>query len=333
MLIQPLLLVVRELIAKLRAFSRASAGRDSLAKAEPPGSSSDVITLDACKAELNKFTRLQFVPPGHFYSPIVAPDSQSRYSRLSIDQVAEAGIDFQLEKQKELLLSPEFKEIYDQLPFPEEKTDRYRFFYHNPAFSYSDAISLFFMLRHFKPSSVIEVGSGYSSALMLDTFDHFFPHPPAVTFIEPFPQLLRSLFVQRDKDSCRVIATDLQKVPLETFKTLDRNDILFIDSTHVAKSGSDVNYVISQVLPCLRPGTLIHFHDIFSDFEYPDSWIEEGRNWNEVHMLRSFLQFNTTFEILFFDELLVTAFPETIAEKYPLMCRNKGGSLWLRKTK
>lgn len=322
---------MQELVARLLRPFRALAGRASLASTGSSSALGGVPALEACQAELAKYSRLQFVPPGHFYSPIVVPDPESSYSGLTLGQVKVAGIDFRLEAQKELLLSPQFKDIYDQLPFSNEKKDGFRYFYLNPAFSYSDAISLFFMLRHFRPSSVIEVGSGYSSALMLDTFERFFPKPPVITFIEPYPQLLRSLFVKGDQASCRVIEKDLQEVPLTTFASLDRDDILFIDSTHVAKSGSDVNYLLAQILPALRPGVLIHIHDIFSSFEYPSAWVAEGRNWNEVHMLRSFLQYNHAFEVVFFDELLGTVFPEIIAENYPLMALNKGGSIWIRK--
>lgn len=325
---------MREIVARfLRTFPSRVAASPSSDALSSPSSSSGVPELEACHAELAKYTKLQFVPPGHFYSPIVLPEAHSSYSGLSLEQVQAAGIDFRLESQKQLLLSPEFRAIYDELPFPDQKTEGFRYFYLNPAFSYSDAISLFFMLRHFKPSSVIEVGSGYSSALMLDTFDRFFDKPPSVTFIEPYPQLLRSLFVDTDHVACRVLESDLQAVPLETFSSLERDDILFIDSTHVAKSGSDVNYVIAQILPSLRAGVLIHIHDIFSAFEYPAAWIEEGRNWNEVHLLRSFLQFNNAFEIVFFDELLGTVLPEIVAQNYPLMARNKGGSIWLRKVR
>lgn len=326
---------MRNLLAKiLRSFRhRNSSGAGDESPICSMALSSDATAFEACREELAKYTSLQFVPPGHFYSPIVLPEPDSQYSSLTLDQVSFAGIDFRIDSQKELLLSPRFKEIYEMLPFPEEKTDGFRFYYSNPAFSYSDAISLFFVLMHFKPATVIEVGSGYSSALMLDTFDRFFPKPPAVTFIEPYPQLLFSLFMERDASCFRVVDCDLQKLPLEQFKSLSVDDILFIDSTHVVKSGSDVNYIFSLILPALRPGVLIHFHDIFSSFEYPMSWIEEGRNWNEVYMLRNFLQYNTSFEIVFFDELLGTIFPEIIAENYPLMSRNKGGSIWLRKTK
>jgi hypothetical protein len=323
--------MVRDQFSGLIRSFRARIGADPAVGQQGSSPAALKLELEACQAELKEYQSLQFVPPGHFYSPIVEPEPDSTYSFLNLEQVEQAGINLRVEGQKDLLFSPEFRRIYDELPFPELKSTGFRFYYENPAYSYSDAITLFFMLRHCNPASIIEVGSGFSSALMLDTVDRFFSVPPSLTFIEPYPQLLRSLFLANDHATCRVIDSDLQRVPLETFGSLGRNDILFIDSTHVAKSGSDVNYVFSQIIPSLSAGVLIHFHDMFSGFEYPEGWISEGRNWNELYVMRSFLQYNSSFEVVLFDELLGTLFPDLISEHYPLMARNKGGSIWLRK--
>ena len=116
------------------------------------------------------------------------------------------------------------------------------------------------------------------------------------------------------------------------FATLEENDILFIDSTHVAKIGSDVNYLFFEVLPRLRAGVYVHVHDIFHPFEYPRAWIYEGRAWTEAYMLRAFLTFNTAFEIVLFNTFLERFHRERFAHKMPLCLRNEGGSIWLRRT-
>ena len=291
----------------------------------------DSAELHSLKEELDLYKRFQMVVPGHFYSPIVDLNSQGKVDRMSLKEIENSGINLNLDCQYSLLFSTSFQEIYEKLPFSDTKSSAFRYFYTNPAFSYSDAICLFFMLVSKSPSKVIEVGSGYSSALMLDTFENFFEVRPEITFIEPYPDLLLSLMNQDDKKNCSILSQNLQEIPLETFKILMSSDILFIDSTHIAKAGSDVNYIFSKILPILNKGVIIHFHDIFLDFEYPEIWIKEGRNWNESYVLRSFLQCNNDYEILLFNSLVNSIYSDEVRAKYPLMSKNHGGGIWIRK--
>ena len=107
--------------------------------------------------------------------------------------------------------------------------------------------------------------------------------------------------------------------------------MLFIDSTHVAKVGSDVTTLFFDVLPTLKPGVLVHIHDVLWPFEYPRSWYLQGRSWNEAYLLRAFLQYNEEFEILLFNSFLGTHYAGDVAEILPLCAKNPGGSLWLRR--
>jgi len=211
---------------------------------------------------LNKF-RL-----GHFYSPIVSKvDLDSYENALWSKNPPEKipGIELQPEQQKKLLV--ELSKYYDDLPFTKEKSDKNRYCYNNGTYSYTDGIVLYSMIRHFKPERIIEIGSGYSSALMLDTREKF--HPKInLTFIEPYPQLLYSLFKEDDKKNCTVFDSGVQSVAIEEFKKLRANDILFIDSSHVSKTGSDVNYELFEILPNLASGVIIHIHDMFFPFEF-----------------------------------------------------------------
>ena len=111
------------------------------------------------------------------------------------------------------------------------------------------------------------------------------------------------------------------------------NDILFIDSTHVSKLGSDVNRIFFEILPTLQPGVLIHFHDIFWPFEYPSDWVKKGFAWNEAYILRAFLEFNDSFEIIFFASFLHTHHHAWFQENMPLWLKNSGGNIWLRRRK
>ncbi len=109
------------------------------------------------------------------------------------------------------------------------------------------------------------------------------------------------------------------------------NDILFIDSSHVSKTGSDVNHLLFKILPLLNDGVMIHFHDIFFPFEYPQWWAFEGRAWNEAYLLHAFLAHNRAYQIEFFNTYVIDRYRERIAAEFPLFLKNEGGSLWLRK--
>jgi hypothetical protein len=115
------------------------------------------------------------------------------------------------------------------------------------------------------------------------------------------------------------------------FAALGPGDILFIDSTHVCKPGSDVEFLFSRVLPALAAGVYVHVHDIFYPFEYPKEWVEEGRAWNEAYLLAAFLQYNRAFRVEFWGQYLQHFHRERFAADLPLYLRDPGGSIWLRK--
>src|SRR5690606_3240197 len=121
-----------------------------------------------------------------------------------------------------------------------------------------------------------------------------------------------------------------QDIDLELFKNLEAGDILFVDSTHIVKTGSDVNYILFSILPILQKGVFIHFHDIFFPFEYPKKWVYGGHNWNETYFLRAFLMYNDHFKIRLFSHHMHTFYPETFNEM-PLAYKNIGGNIWLEK--
>ena len=240
------------------------------------------------------------------------------------------GIENHVEDQ--LALVGKFSEYYDKLPFKDEKSSGLRYYFQNSYFCYGDAIILYSMLRHRRPQRIIEVGSGFSSAVMLDTNDLFFSKRMILTFVEPYPERLFSLLSDEDKKQHEIIIDTVQDVPLERFATLDANDILFIDSSHVAKIGSDVVHLLTNVLPRLRKGVIVHFHDVFWPFEYPEEWIRGGRAWNEDYILKAFLQFNAKFKILFFNSYLAIHHKEVVEQNLPSFLKNTGGSLWIEKT-
>ncbi|MGQ0631415.1 MAG: class I SAM-dependent methyltransferase [Sporichthyaceae bacterium] len=225
----------------------------------------------------NRANVCEIVPPGHFYSPI--PDLDEVRSReaeiFARSRNTLPGIELHAEDQ--LALLPAFADFYAEQPFAEDPSDGLRYGFRNGYFSYGDGLALYCMLRQVQPSRFIEVGSGWSSALALDVNDRYLDGGMDCTFIEPFPERLDSLLRPSDRQLSRVISTPLHEVPAEVFASLASGDLLFIDSTHVSRVGSDVNRLFLEIVPALAPGVHVHVHDVFWPFEYPAPWIYEGK--------------------------------------------------------
>jgi len=270
-------------------------------------------------------------PPGHFYSPIInVQDVKKRANEIwaKVDKKSIQGVNLNVEGQLNLLA--DFAEYYADLPFEDMKSEKLRYYYDNPYYGYTDAIVLYSMMRKFKPKRIVEVGSGFSSAVMLDTNEMFFNNAIQLTFIEPFPDRLNSLLRKGDRDSVKVVESIVQTVDLEIFKRLEVGDFLFIDSSHVSKTDSDLNHLMFEVLPILKPGVIIHFHDVFYPFEYPKNWVFSGRNWNEDYILHTFMMYNSSFSILLFADYLHRHHQDAFAEM-PLLFKNTGACMWIKK--
>ena len=274
----------------------------------------------------------RFVPPDHFYSPLPAlADIERDAGRLFPDPPPRTLPGIDLHEAAQLALLERCLPFYAEMPFTPEQQPGLRYRFDNGAFSYSDAIFLYLMLRHCRPRRVIEVGSGHSSCVTLDTSERFLANTVETVFIEPYPEVLHSLLQPGDAARLTILPHRLQDIPLALFESLAENDILFIDSTHVGKAGSDVNTIFNDILPILRTGVVVHFHDIFYPFEYPRFWFDEGRAWNEAYLLRAFLQFNAMFRIELWNDFLTRFDEPFFAEHMPLCLRNTGASLWLRR--
>ena len=122
------------------------------------------------------------------------------------------------------------------------------------------------ILTTLRPKRIIEVGCGFSSAIALDVRDQEL-HDLELTFIEPYPDRLYDLLEEGDNKTATIHKSILQDVPIETFDVLEKDDILFIDSSHISSPGSDVNMLFFKILPRLKPGVVVHLHDIFFPFD------------------------------------------------------------------
>jgi hypothetical protein len=274
--------------------------------------------------------RTLHVPPGHHYSPIPSGDDVARaLRRAAAAGDSLPGID--LRESAQMALLAELLPLYGDLPFTDAPGPP-RYHYHNDYFTFSDAIGYALMLRRLRPLRVIEVGSGYSSALALDVDELFLGGHTRFTFIEPDAARLRTLVPAGELED-RLLEQPVQNVPLDLFAELHAGDVLFIDSSHVLKAGSDVQHLIDEVFPRLAPGVHIHIHDVFYPFEYPESWLTTGCAVNEAYAVRTLLQAGTAYEIVLFNTFLerfhrawfATHMPLVLAARYPT------GGIWLRR--
>ena len=291
-----------------------------------------VSERDTFHSELMGLKRnIREIPPGHFYSPIPSLEQIAGDKARIFGSIPRSTPGVELYESEQLALLEQFIPLYDQIPFQPHLVEGLRYRFENGAYSYSDAILLYCMIRFLKPKRIIEVGSGFSSCVTLDTNELFFDGSIATTFIEPYPKLLLSLVKETDKSTVKIIPSRLQDIDLGEFETLESNDILFIDSTHVSKIDSDVNHIFFDILPRLAQGVHVHFHDIIYPFEYPKEWIDRGRAWNEAYMLRTFLQYNSEFRVVLMNTFMEQFHESFFREKMPLCLKNVGGSLWIRK--
>ena len=299
--------------------------------------------LHALKNELSIW-KTTFFPPGHYYSPLNDIKSLNENDGSFNYPVNIKDVNLNIEAQK--LLLDTLQQYYSHLPFTRQKSGNFRYYLDNYFYSFSDGIFLYCMIRHCKPRRIIEVGSGFSSALMMDTNQHDFNDRIDLTFIEPFPEeRLSGLIGSSGKTT--IIKDLVQHVDVAAFCELEANDILFIDSSHVSKFNSDLNHILFNILPVLQKGVYIHFHDVFFPFEYPKEWILSGRAWNEIYMIRAFLMNNTGYEVVLFPSMLEYYYKDWLEQNMPLTMElhekwpdeehfeyylsNKGQSLWLKK--
>lgn len=241
-----------------------------------------------------------FFSPGHFHSPLLDIESlKSGNSDLPHD-----GVDnwehIPMHQNAQCLLFQELLNLHPALPFPTKASPDFRYHHDNDWFPLADAFTLSGLLRREKPRRILEVGSGFSTAVMLDTLDQS-DVETLITCIEPQPERLKTLLRNQDAQRITLLSKLIQEVPLSQFLALEAGDILFIDSSHVAKIGSDVAFLFLRVLPILKPGVWVHIHDIFYPMSYPADWIREGRAWNESLFLRAFLMGNSSYEIRAFN--------------------------------
>jgi hypothetical protein len=273
-----------------------------------------------------------FVPPGHFYSPIVDPVEADRYlTSKEAHPAPESLPGIALDRAAMVRTWQNLLPFLASIPFPGPKGPHLRYYFDNPAYSWGDGSVLHAMLRLHSPKRLIEIGSGWSSACALDTVERSLDGACDLTFIDPYPQLLRDILGDATS-RVHILEMPVQQVRLSVFEALEAGDILFVDSTHVVRTGSDVCFELFEILPRLAPGVLVHIHDMFWPFEYSRQWVvQENRSWNELYAVRAFLSYNDSWRIILFNDYLAKLERPMIERTYPPFLRNSGGALWLQR--
>ena len=271
-------------------------------------------------------------PEGHFYSPIVDTDEAARDAgRIWPGLKPIAGIDMREDRHR-ILLAEHFPALLKQYDFPLEgpRDEGLSFYYeHNSQFAWLDSRALFCLLRMIKPRKIVEVGSGYSTLLMSEVNETYLDGSAVINCIEPYPRP----FLVKGAESVRYAlhTQRAQDVDMSLFASLGENDLLFIDSSHVCKTGSDVTHLMLNVLPRLNPGVYVHIHDVFLPEDYRRDWvIDENRSWNEQYLLQALLVENPNFEVIFGSYYAYRRFPDLVAAATGHTAYG-GSSFWIRR--
>jgi predicted O-methyltransferase YrrM len=284
-------------------------------------------------AAANDNDSILLYPLGHFYSPIYDPsDIQGRRQTIwPKSPRPTVGIAWHEDAQLGLCRSVFARQ--EPLQFRTDPSgDPTEYWAGNDQYPLLDASVLAAILRHHSPRRMIETGSGYSSLVTARVNREYLNRSMHFTCIEPFPRQ----FLIDGIDGISALRVELvQDTPLTIFEQLEEDDCLFIDTSHTVKTGGDVTWLFHEIVPRLRRGVLVHIHDVFLPGEYPESWVLEGRGWNETYLVRSFLTFNETFRVVWGTQFMIQKQPNELARAFPSaeLAPHAGASLWLQRNR
>jgi predicted O-methyltransferase YrrM len=263
----------------------------------------------------------------NYYEPLINP---KKYLTTSLRKDRKLnGINFNIEEQIGLFSNFNFNN--ELLQFPIEKKEELEFYHNNGSYAFADAEYLYNIIRHFKPKRIIEIGSGNSTLMACNAIkankiqdDNYSCYHIC---IEPFEQpWLEKLGIDVIREKVETLSYDL-------FEQLEKNDILFIDSSHIIRPEGDVLFEYLEILPLLKPGVIVHIHDIFTPKNYLDNWvINEHRLWNEQYILEAFLTLNTEFRIIGALNYLHHNYKNESDSCHPISAKNVGhepGAFWI----
>ncbi|MCE0521393.1 MAG: class I SAM-dependent methyltransferase [Methylacidiphilales bacterium] len=265
----------------------------------------------------------------HFYEPLFHPDDLKRPLK-NLRHLP--GIEFDLKSQLALLKRFRYNdEILRYFDGASAGLPGCKFVLANPGFREGDVELYYNVVRNFKPSRIIEIGSGYSTMVALQAAHENETENPAhrcaVAAIEPYPWFKH--------EKLNLMPKFVEDVEVGVFTQLRQNDILFIDSSHMIRPQGDVLYEILELLPALAPGVLVHVHDVFTPSDYLEDWLKvHSRFWNEQYLVEAFLSCNDQFKVLLSPNYLQVHHPRELLDCCPLLARNPASpihSFWFQR--
>ena len=244
------------------------------------------------------------------------------------------GVDWDLDAQLEFVrrLAPTIVDELADVP-QEMPPGPPSYHWHNDFWTGGDALVHYGLLRDAKPRRVVEVGCGWSSLLMARALARNEAEGSPRTIVDQVEPYVRKELLRALPDHWNLHETILQRAPLELFEALGEGDVCFYDGSHVARAGSDVNWFFFEILPRLAPGVIVHLHDVFWPYDYPEQWIfERGQTWNEQYVLQAFLMYNREFEPIVANCAVFMGRPDEMEELFTsLPVIRSGCSVWLRR--
>jgi predicted O-methyltransferase YrrM len=263
----------------------------------------------------------------HYYEPLFNT-AKHIHKRLDDDRKLQA-IDFNINEQRGILSRFRYNEEITQ--FPLRSSEELTYYFNNGSYPAGDAELLYNMIRLYQPRKIIEIGCGFSTLMMQNALkknllegkncEHICIEPYEVKWLEKL-----NIQVERMK---------VESLNTGFFSNLEDGDVLFIDSTHVIRPQGDVLFEILEILPTLKKGVLVHFHDVFTPKDYPEYWVKDlNRFWNEQYLLEAFLSYNSQFKILLAANFLRHHYEPELLAKCPVLANQslkEPGSLWIQK--
>ena len=244
-----------------------------------------------------------YILPVHYYTSEPNIIELARTIDLWAKPSAMSGLDVDLDEQtnnlrrvcapfqQEFFGNPHYRHAVNQ-PFGSGRSR---------TFGYIEAQVLHAVVRHYKPARLIEIGGGVPTYCTFQAMSMNRRDTGAngrITCIEPCPiDLIKD--IDDNSDNFELIARPIQEVPLEYFTQLQANDIVFVESNHVVRSGSELNYIVLEILPIIPKGVLVHFHDIYLPYDYDRDVLRNFLHPNETAFVAAFLAYNPKYKILF----------------------------------
>lgn len=261
----------------------------------------------------------------HYYEPQF---NFSQLKRSLYKNRSFPGIDFNLKKQLKNLSLLIYKNELIELNL-KKKSPNYNFNIKNNFFENGDAEIYYQLIRHLKPKNILEIGSGHSTLIALEAIKKnksVNKIETKIICVEPYENKWL------DHLNIKILRKKIENLDESYYLALEKNDILFIDSSHIIRPQGDVLKIFFEIVPKLKKGTIVHVHDIFTPKDYPEKWlIEQNKFWNEQYIVEALMMNKDKYEIFLMLNYLKNNAYEQLRKKCPYLKDNyEPSSLYIK---